>query len=103
MQGKVGSSILGMSVSLPSGHASVSPSPPPPHTHHSAAPTCLPVHSGVGLRMAGMGTVPSQSSRFMMMFMNTSLGMNESRLVMRRAPSSVSCTMPMTGLLAWGG
>ena len=64
--------------------------------------TCLPVHSGCGLRMAGFGTLPSQSSSHMMMFMKTSLVMNVSRLVIKRQPKSVSCTMAMTGLFACG-
>ena len=63
--------------------------------------TCLPVHKGSGLRMAGMGTRPSQSSSHIRMFMNKSFLMKLSRLVIRRQPSRVSCTMPMTGLLAY--
>jgi hypothetical protein len=63
-------------------------------------PTCLPVHSGRGFRTAGMGTRPSQSSSHMSMFIMTSASMNVSRLVISRMDASVSCTMPMTGLLA---
>ena len=102
--------------------------------------TCLPVHSGRGLRMAGIGTVgwgvlgqgagvggkarrvaarshpaalcpqlappdslrPSQSSSHISTFMRMSFSRKVSRLVKRRHPSSESCTMPITGLLAWG-
>lgn len=46
-------------------------------------PTCLPVHSGRGLRMAGTGTVPSQSSMFMRMLNMRSFSMKVSRLSMR--------------------
>ena len=63
------------------------------------AHTCLPVQRGCGLRMAGMGILPSQSSSHIRMFMKTSRAMKVSRLVIRRQPSSVSCTMPITGLL----
>ena len=68
---------------------------------HVALLTCLPVHRGWGLRRAGMGILPSQSSSHIRMFMNTSLGMKVSRFVMSRQPSSVSCTMPITGLLPY--
>jgi hypothetical protein len=64
--------------------------------------TCLPVHSGRGLSTAGTGTPPSQSSSHIKMFISTSFSMNVSRLVNRRQPSSASCTMPITGLFAWG-
>ena len=64
--------------------------------------TCFPVHSGSGLRMAGLGTLPSQFSSHMRIFMKTSLVMKVSRLVMRRHASSVSCTMAITGLFACG-
>ena len=60
---------------------------------------CLPVQRGCGLRMAGMGILPSQSSSHIRMFMKTSRAMKVSRLVISRQPSSVSCTMPITGLL----
>ena len=46
-----------------------------------------------------MGILPSQSSNHISMFMKTSFGMKVSRFVIRRQPSSVSCTMPITGLL----
>ena len=61
--------------------------------------TCLPVQRGCGLRMAGMGILPSQSSSHISMFIKTSRGMKVSRLVISRQPSSVSCTIPITGLL----
>lgn len=61
--------------------------------------TCLPVQRGCGLRMAGMGILPSQSSSHISMFIKTSRAMKVSRLVISRQPSSVSCTMPITGLL----
>ena len=48
-----------------------------------------------------MGTRPSQSSSHIRMFMNKSFLMKLSRLVIRRQPSRVSCTIPMTGLLAY--
>ena len=64
--------------------------------------TCLPVHIGSGLRIAGIGTVPSQSSRHMQMFMKRSLGMKTSRRVSRLQPRSVSWTIPMTGLFRCG-
>ena len=64
--------------------------------------TCFPVHRRSGLRMAGSGISPSQSSSHIMMFMNTSFGMNVSRLVIRRQPRRVSWTMPITGLFACG-
>mmetsp|Transcript_60051 Transcript_60051/g.190768 ORF Transcript_60051/g.190768 Transcript_60051/m.190768 type:complete len:303 (-) Transcript_60051:1662-2570(-) len=64
--------------------------------------TCLPVHSGVGLRMAGIGTRPSNSSSHIIMFMKRSFSMNVSRLVICRHPRRVSCTMPITGLFACG-
>ena len=64
--------------------------------------TCLPVHKGWGLRIAGFGTFPSQSSNHMMMFMKTSFVMKVSRFVIKRQPNKVSCTIAITGLLAWG-
>ena len=64
--------------------------------------TCFPVHRGSGLRMAGLGTLPSQFSSHIRMFMKTSLVMNVSRLVIRRHASSVSCTIAITGLFACG-
>ena len=63
--------------------------------------TCLPVHSGSGLRMAGIGMRPFQSSSHITMFIITSLPMKVSLLVIRRHPNNVSCTIPMTGLLAY--
>ena len=64
--------------------------------------TCLPVHNGSGLRIAGLGILPSQSSSHIMMFIKTSFLMNVSRLVIKRQPSNVSCTIAMTGLFACG-
>mmetsp|Transcript_745 Transcript_745/g.1999 ORF Transcript_745/g.1999 Transcript_745/m.1999 type:complete len:223 (+) Transcript_745:1173-1841(+) len=63
---------------------------------------CLPVHSGRGLSRAGMGTVPSHSSMFISTFISRSFSMNVSRFSISLQPSSVSCTIPMTGLLACG-
>ena len=64
--------------------------------------TCLPVHRGCGLSTAGLGTLPSQFSSHIRMFMKTSLVMKQSRLVIRRQASSVSCTTAITGLFACG-
>ena len=64
--------------------------------------TCLPVHRGSGLMMAGFGTLPSQLVCHMRMFMKTSFVMNVSRLVIRRHARSVSCTIAITGLFACG-
>ena len=38
----------------------------------------------------------------MMMFMKTSFVMKVSRFVIKRQPNKVSCTIAITGLLAWG-
>mmetsp|Transcript_11141 Transcript_11141/g.46367 ORF Transcript_11141/g.46367 Transcript_11141/m.46367 type:complete len:298 (-) Transcript_11141:1509-2402(-) len=64
--------------------------------------TCLPVHSGLGFRMAGTGILPWNSSAHSMMFIMRSFSMKQSLLVMLRHPSRVSCTIPMTGLLPCG-
>jgi hypothetical protein len=64
--------------------------------------TCLPVHSGRGLSTAGAGTRPSQSSSHMSTLHRRSHSRKVSRLVKRRLPSRESCTMPITGRLAWG-
>ena len=63
---------------------------------------CFPVHKGRGFRIAGWGTFPSQSSSHMRTFISMSFSRKVSRLVTMRHPSSVSCTMPITGLFAWG-
>ncbi len=47
----------------------------------SAPHTCLPVHSGRGFRIAGMGTTPSQSSMVIRMLIMRSFSINASRLL----------------------
>mmetsp|Transcript_7611 Transcript_7611/g.21335 ORF Transcript_7611/g.21335 Transcript_7611/m.21335 type:complete len:209 (+) Transcript_7611:3346-3972(+) len=65
--------------------------------------TCFPVHNGFGLRMAGGGITPSQSSpTHISKLKSKSCSMNVSRDVILAEASSESCTMPMTGLLDWG-
>ncbi len=56
----------------------------------AVSPTCLPLHNGRGLRMAGMGTLPSQSCTFIKTFIIRSASMKVSRCVMSLQPSSVS-------------
>ena len=63
---------------------------------------CLPVHSWRGLRMQGIGSSPEKESRCMTRFMTRSFSRKQSRLVKPREPSSVSCTMPITGLFDCG-
>ena len=64
--------------------------------------SCLPVHNGRGFRMAGVGIFPSQEGRNISRFIICSLSMNTSRFVILRTAVSVSCTIPMTGLLDCG-
>mmetsp|Transcript_15971 Transcript_15971/g.27202 ORF Transcript_15971/g.27202 Transcript_15971/m.27202 type:complete len:218 (+) Transcript_15971:242-895(+) len=63
---------------------------------------CLPVQSGRGLRMHGTGRWPVKASRCITRFMTRSFSRKQSRLVKPREPSSVSCTMPITGLFDCG-
>ena len=63
---------------------------------------CLPVHNGFGFKIAGVGIVPSQSGTQSRIFCTWFQSKKESRSVNMRIPQSVSCTMPITGLLAWG-
>ena len=64
--------------------------------------SCLPVHKGLGLRMAGVGIFPSHEGRNISRFIICSLSMNTSLFVILRTAVSVSCTMPMTGLFDCG-
>lgn len=64
--------------------------------------TCFPVQSGFGIRIAGWGTFPSQVGRYMSRSIISAQSMNTSLLVIMRTAQRVSCTMPITGLLAWG-
>eukprot|EP00160_Parvularia_atlantis_P017066 Unigene5718_Nuclearia_a/m.17455 Unigene5718_Nuclearia_a/g.17455 ORF Unigene5718_Nuclearia_a/g.17455 Unigene5718_Nuclearia_a/m.17455 type:complete len:351 (+) Unigene5718_Nuclearia_a:973-2025(+) len=64
--------------------------------------SCLPVQSGIGLRMAGTGTMPSQSAIHMSRFITAALSRKTSRRVNLLMPLSASCTMPMTGRLLCG-
>ena len=64
--------------------------------------SCFPVHIGCGLSSAGTGSLPSQLSRFMRMLNVRSRVMKLSRKVNFITPSKVSCTIPITGLLACG-
>mmetsp|Transcript_14849 Transcript_14849/g.44421 ORF Transcript_14849/g.44421 Transcript_14849/m.44421 type:complete len:351 (-) Transcript_14849:1317-2369(-) len=63
---------------------------------------CLPVHSGSGLSTAGTGSCPEKESRCITRFITRSFLRKQSRLVKPREPSSVSCTMPITGLFDCG-
>ena len=63
---------------------------------------CLPVQSGLGLRMAGAGSLPENESRCRIRFITRSFSRKQSRRVKAREPRSVSCTMPMTGLFDCG-
>ncbi|RNA23264.1 hypothetical protein BpHYR1_033063 [Brachionus plicatilis] len=63
----------------------------------SAENSCLPVQSGLGLRMAGWGNFPSHLGKNSTKFIMLSLSKNTSRLVILRTAVSVSCTMPITG------
>lgn len=64
--------------------------------------SCFPVHIGLGLKIAGGGTVPSHSGTHSRMFCTARQSIKLSRSVNLRIPQSVSCTIPMTGLLACG-
>ena len=64
--------------------------------------SCLPVHNGRGFRIAGVGIFPSHEGRNISRFIICSLSMNTSRFVILRTAVSVSCTIPMTGLLDCG-
>ena len=72
----------------------------------SSEKTCLPVQSGFGLRMAGVGSWPSSSSPrtsiHMLRFIRSSWLMKVSRRVSSMQPSSESCTRPMVGLFDCG-
>mmetsp|Transcript_98404 Transcript_98404/g.300921 ORF Transcript_98404/g.300921 Transcript_98404/m.300921 type:complete len:236 (+) Transcript_98404:3534-4241(+) len=63
---------------------------------------CFPVHSSLGLMMAGIGNWPSQTGSHMRMFMARSFSMYVSRLVYLAVASKLSCTTPITGLLPCG-
>ena len=63
---------------------------------------CLPVQSGLGLRIAGTGSVPVKVSRCSTKFIIMSFSMKVSRRVNPREPRSVSWTIPITGLLDCG-
>ena len=57
----------------------------------------------VGSMIAGTGMRPSHwSSSHMIVLNSRSRSMNSERLVIAAQPSSVSCTMPITGLLPCG-
>mmetsp|Transcript_3419 Transcript_3419/g.10008 ORF Transcript_3419/g.10008 Transcript_3419/m.10008 type:complete len:276 (+) Transcript_3419:3220-4047(+) len=71
-------------------------------TGSSLEKICLPVHSSFGLRMQGVGSMPSQTGSHMRMFMARSFSRKESRLVYLAVARRESCTTPMTGLLPCG-
>ena len=64
--------------------------------------SCLPVQSGNGLRMAGVGILPSQEGRNISRFIICSLSMKTSLLVIFLTAVRVSCTIPITGLFDCG-
>lgn len=63
---------------------------------------CLPVQSTLGLKTAGYGNLPSNSSTYIMRFMTSALFKKVSLLVKSLMPSKVSITNPRQGLLDWG-
>jgi len=64
--------------------------------------SCLPVHSGFGLMIAGTGSLPSQVGKNMTRVIMSSFVRKTSLFVIFLTAVNVSCTIPMTGLFDCG-